>query len=51
MPVVCINILDFVIFHDIKKAHSCFMATEKNNPEYVLSEDFQIHFLSLRKWM
>ncbi len=25
------------------------MATEKNNPEYVLSEDFQIHFFELEK--
>jgi predicted transposase/invertase (TIGR01784 family) len=49
MPVVCINILDFVIFNDIKKAHSCFLAAEKDNPEYVLSEDFQIHFFELPK--
>ncbi len=49
MPVVCINILDFVLFEDIKKAHSCFLAAEKDNPEYVLSEDFQIHFFELSK--
>jgi len=48
-PVICINILDFVIFNKLKKAHSCFLASEKDNPEYVLSEDFQIHFFELPK--
>ena len=48
-PVICINILDFIIFEDIKKAHSCFLAAEKDNPEYILSEDFQIHFFELPK--
>lgn len=46
---ICINILDFIIFDDIKKAHSCFLAAEKDNPEYVLSEDFQMHFFELPK--
>ncbi len=49
MPVICINILDFVIFSDIRKAHSCFLAAEKDSPEYILSDDFQIHFFELPK--
>ena len=49
MPVVCINILDFILFKDIEKVHSCFLTAEKDNPEYVLSEDFQIHFFELAK--
>ncbi len=49
MPVVCINILDFMLFDKLAGAHSCFMAAEKDNPEYVLTEDFQIHFFELTK--
>ena len=48
-PVICVNILDFILFQDLKNAHSCFLATEKNETDYVLTDDFQIHFLELPK--
>jgi hypothetical protein len=31
-PVICINILGFILFPDASKIHSCFMAMEKDNP-------------------
>lgn len=48
-PVICVNILDFTLFTEIKKAHSCFLATEKDENEFVLTDDFQIHFFELPK--
>ncbi len=49
-PVVCINILDFTIFDAIKEPHSCFLITEKSHPEYILTDDFQLHFYELPKY-
>ncbi len=48
-PVICVNILDFILFEDLKKAHSCFLPTEINDTDYVLTDDFQIHFFELPK--
>lgn len=48
-PVICVNILDFILFKDLNKAHSCFLPTEKDETENVLTDDFQIHFFELPK--
>ncbi|MCP4162959.1 MAG: Rpn family recombination-promoting nuclease/putative transposase [Deltaproteobacteria bacterium] len=48
-PVICVNILDFTLFKDLKKAHTCFLPTELNESDYVLTDDFQIHFFELSK--
>ena len=48
-PAVCINLLDFEIFPQLPGYHSCFQVTEVEQPEYVLSEHLQIHFIELPK--
>ena len=48
-PSVCINLLGFVIFPELTDLHNCFRVTEKDNPEYVLTEHLQIHFLEVPK--
>ncbi len=48
-PVICVNILDFILFKDLKKAHTCFLPTEISETDYVLTDDFQIHFFELPK--
>ena len=48
-PAVCINLLDFEIFPQLSGYHSCFQVTEVDEPEYVLSEHLQIHFIELPK--
>ncbi len=49
-PVICINILDFTIFEALREPHSCFLVTEKSHPEYILTDDFQLHFYELPKY-
>ena len=48
-PAVCINLLDFEIFPQLPGYHSCFQVTEVEQPEYILSEHLQIHFIELPK--
>jgi len=48
-PVVCINLIDFVLFPDSNENHHRFIITDARNPEYVLAEDLQIHFVELIK--
>ncbi len=48
-PVICINILDFVLIQDLDNFHTCFLPMEKDNPEYVLTDHFMLHFLELPK--
>ncbi|MBI9099536.1 MAG: PD-(D/E)XK nuclease family transposase [Spirochaetaceae bacterium] len=38
-----------ILFKDLNKAHSCFLPTEKDETENVLTDDFQIHFFELPK--
>ena len=48
-PVICISILNEILFDKLEKAHNCFLAIEKDNPEFCLCEDFQLHFFELPK--
>ena len=48
-PAVCINILDFKLFHEFKKYHSTFMVFERDDPGIQLCEHLVIHFLELPK--
>ncbi|MBN2736542.1 MAG: PD-(D/E)XK nuclease family transposase [Spirochaetales bacterium] len=48
-PTICINILNFEIFEETRKAHSCFLLFEKDNPELALSDHLQLHFIELPK--
>lgn len=50
-PVICINLLNFTLIKDSSNVHSCFLPTEKNNHELVLSDHFTIHFLELPKFL
>ena len=45
-PVVIINLLDYVEWKGVDRLHSCFMLMDKKDPEYVLTADLVIHFLS-----
>lgn len=48
-PVICINLLGFAIFDQVPRAHTCFLALERQMPELALSDHFQLHFLELAK--
>jgi predicted transposase/invertase (TIGR01784 family) len=48
-PVVGINLLDFVMFKDTQENHHRFMLTDVKNPDSVLTEDLQIHYVELTK--
>ncbi len=49
-PVICINILNFLLFDDIEKVHSCFLVKEKDIEDYVLNDHFQLHFIEMAKF-
>ncbi len=49
-PVICINLLSHSMFKTIKKGHSCFLLTEKENKESILTDDLQINYLELPKF-
>ena len=49
-PVICINILNYTLFDNIDKIHTCFLACEKDTPDLVLNEHFQIHFIEMSKF-
>lgn len=46
-PIICINLLNYILFHDMSKAHRCFIITEKISGKFVLNDDLQIHYLEL----
>ena len=46
---VTINLLGFKLFPQLSGYHSCFHITEVDDPEYVLSQHLQIHFIELPK--
>jgi len=46
---ICINLLDFNLFEGTAENHHRFMLTEAGNPELVMTEDLQIHFVELTK--
>jgi len=48
-PTICINLLNSVIFPDLEEFHSCYRITEKNQSEFILTEDLQIHFIEIPK--
>jgi predicted transposase/invertase (TIGR01784 family) len=48
-PSVTINLLGFKLFPQLSGYHSCFHITEVDDPEYVLSQHLQIHFIELPK--
>ena len=48
-PTICINILNFKLFKEIERLHTCFLLREQNLPEYVLTDHLVIHFLEVPK--
>jgi len=48
-PVVCVNILDFVLFENKLKCHNCFMLKNIIPDDEVLTEDLSLHFIELSK--
>ncbi len=48
-PVICINILDFILFPEFDSFHSFFTLGEKNHPEYLFDGHLYIHFLEIPK--
>ena len=48
-PVISINVLDFVLFNDIKDFHSCYLLKEiKNNK--ILTDHCMLHYIELPKF-
>jgi predicted transposase/invertase (TIGR01784 family) len=50
-PVICINLLGFVLFRDTPESHHHFIITDEHNPERHLTEDMHIHFVEVCKDM
>jgi predicted transposase/invertase (TIGR01784 family) len=50
-PVICINLLDFVLFDDTPESHHHFVITDASNHERQLTDDLHIHFVELCKDM
>ncbi len=48
-PVICINMLNHILFENIKQGHTCFLLKEKEL-NYVLSDMLQIHFFEILKY-
>ena len=50
-PVICINLLDFVLFKDkpASEYHSCHMIRDLDDPETLLTDHLRIHFIELPK--
>jgi predicted transposase/invertase (TIGR01784 family) len=48
-PVICINLVNFVLEENYPKAHNCYLLTNKDNPALVLTDHLMIHFLELPK--
>lgn len=48
-PAICINILDFILFKQIEKFHTCFLLTEKDNTDDVLTDHIVLHYVELPK--
>lgn len=48
-PAICINILDFILFEEIDYLHTCFLLREEKDPEYILTDHLEIHFLEINK--
>ena len=46
-PVMSIILTEFPIFPQLKNIHNIFQIMAKENPEIVLTQDFQIHFVRL----
>ena len=46
-PVMSIILTEFSIFPQLKNIHNVFQITAKENPEVLLTKDFQIHFVRL----
>ncbi len=46
---ISINLLDFVLWPNLKQVHSCFMLREQRNPDCVFSNDIIVHCLETPK--
>ncbi len=49
-PVICINLLNHILFENIKQGHTCFLLKEKDLADYVLTDVLQIHFFEIVKY-
>ncbi|MDO4583246.1 MAG: Rpn family recombination-promoting nuclease/putative transposase [Planctomycetia bacterium] len=51
-PVIGIAVTRFLLFPDLEKPHNEFYITCKQNPNYILTDDLQLHFIELadEKW-
>lgn len=48
-PVECINIINFNLFEEIDKFHTCFLMKEKDEPDKILTDHIMLHFIELPK--
>lgn len=49
VPVVGVNLVTFSLFPQTLPYHSCFLLTDKDHPQLVLSMDCVLHYLELAK--
>ena len=48
-PTICINVLNFKLFPEIKAFHNCFLFREHRKPELILTDHAMLHYLELPK--
>ena len=48
-PTICINVLNYVMFDKVDRLHTCFMLSENEQPDFILTDHLMIHFLELPK--
>jgi predicted transposase/invertase (TIGR01784 family) len=49
-PTININIINFELFPQLDGFHSKFLITERDRPQYVLTDHLMLHFLELPSW-
>lgn len=48
-PVISINLLEFTLIPELMQVHSVFKPIEKDNPDFCLTEHFELHYIELSK--
>jgi len=48
-PVICINIVDFLLIEKSPRVHTLFFAVEKDDRNLKLTDHFEIHYIELTK--
>jgi len=48
-PIICINVLEFIMFKERAAFHSCYMIKDLDEDDKTLTDHLQIHYIELNK--